>query len=144
MRCQKLAAGWWIQPGWSRTSPSVLPTQTAPRPSKRPPWLPSGLSKASEAAKGRWVQSAWQLPVWNFEAGVLLWQGNTWRLPVAGEVERLLLFDSNYTMGPDADKLSEARSDTTRRQQLGNSFAVGPVAWLLWGWLSRLGLCPAP
>ena len=58
----------------------------------------------------------------------------------AVEIERLFLFDTNYTTGATPTKASEVQIDLARRQLLGNTFAVASVAWLLWGWLKHLGV----
>lgn len=128
----------YLEPGWSRTRCSPLPTFTTARPRATPGYKPAGLHQCLSHEQERWQQDAFRFPPYQYrDQNCLQNRKNEMRVPSINEREVIMGFPKDFTNPcvPKGQQGNQTHLDL-RLSLMGNSWNVTVVSWLL----SHLGM----
>jgi len=131
--------------GWIKTDPDrAFPTFTTSRPRDRPGHKPAGLRSCTPQDLDRWAADSFRFPPYQYTAkNLLIDKHDQLRMPSIEEKEYIMGFPVNYTQAclPKAQRGTIHHLDV-RHSQIGNTWRVPVIAWLLGQLCGPLGLCP--
>ena len=131
--------------GWIKTDPDrAFPTFTTSRPRDRPGHKPAGLRSCTPQDLDRWAADSFRFPPYQYTAkNLLIDKHDQLRMPSIEEKEYIMGFPVNYTQAclPKAQRGTIHHLDV-RHSQIGNTWCVPVIAWLLGQLCGPLGLCP--
>ena len=130
----------FLEKGWCKSTEKALPTFTTARPSSTPLRRPAGLKNCNDLEKQRWREDRHRFPPYQYmDCHCLVDAEGRFRPPNAWEREVILGFPPNYTLQclKKGDQGTISHEDC-RLTLLGNSWAVGVIAWLLGQLLQQL------
>ena len=132
----------FLEKGWWRTSQKPLPTFTTARPSSKPLRRPAGLRDCSEQEVQRWKDHSHRFPPYQYmDQHCLQDAQGSLRTPNIREREAIMGFPPNYTLQcMKKEYHGTVAHEDCRLSLVGNSWAVGVVAWLLQQLLGPLGV----
>lgn len=132
----------FLEKGWTRTTEKSFPTFTTSRPSPFPLRRPAGLKHCAPEEVQRWKDDRHRFPPYQYmECHCVKDSQGRLRPPSICEREVILGFLPNYTLQcMNKSRHSSQEHEDCRLTMVGNSWAVGVIAWLLSQLLHRLGI----
>eukprot|EP00438_Fugacium_kawagutii_P013582 Skav223043 [mRNA] locus=scaffold1069:163813:168437:+ [translate_table: standard] len=134
----------FVEKGW-QVPEGGLPTFTTPRPRAAPGRRPAGLHACQPHEKARWEKDQYRYPPYQYQdcRGLRNSRGD-WRMASVSEKEALMGFPVGFTKPCMAKHFRTGdHYEDTRHKLLGNSWQLGPIAFLLSQLGHRVGLASA-